>query len=108
MFPSGSEEPASGSDGVSRSALFTSPELISETERYLAHGKWEYTGSITKLKNSQDSSGTLRGDARAPAYALRSALHPMFLEALVVVRRTDVAVHRGTERGRRKGWDGWA
>ena len=25
MFPSGAEEPASGSDGVSRSALFTSP-----------------------------------------------------------------------------------
>ena len=27
MFPSGAEEPASGSDGVSMSALFTSPNL---------------------------------------------------------------------------------
>ena len=26
MFPSGAEEPASGSDGISRSALFTSPD----------------------------------------------------------------------------------
>ena len=28
MFPSGAEETASGSDGVSRSALFTSPALV--------------------------------------------------------------------------------
>ena len=30
MFQSGAEEPASGSDGVSRSALFTSPGLLEE------------------------------------------------------------------------------
>ena len=31
MFPSGAEEPASGSDGVSRSALFTSPGCVPPT-----------------------------------------------------------------------------
>ena len=33
MFPSGAAEPASGSDGVSRSALFTSPVFEGPAEK---------------------------------------------------------------------------
>ena len=69
MFRSGAEEPASGSDGVSRSALFTSPDS-------------EYGGRrVTGAQKSELPHGTPRGSVQV----VSPAIHVTYVSACFII-----------------------